>query len=252
MAQKDIVTVLKKKRTQLRTSVTKLVKTIEEEIEIEKDNVTYEEVEVKIEFLKDKFHLLSTTDDELIKYFQSEEEDREFNSSQEIIEINELVVQNLMDFLAKELYSREKSERQLSGAWGNSRLVRNYDPGTSYETPLVNPSTAEALINQPRKSERDSPETVCLPDSDVAVTPKVPVDAAIVRIPDENESPVVHAGEAINEQGETIMDSSPSITPNDPVPASPLTFPDDPEPEEGDLGDSTPDKRTTKTRFGRL
>ncbi|GFY07243.1 hypothetical protein TNCV_1585981 [Trichonephila clavipes] len=87
---------------------------------------------------------------------------------------------------------------------------------------------------------------------DAAVTPKVPVDAAIVRIPDANGSPVVHAGRVINEQDETILDASPSIIPNDPVPASPLTVPDDPEPEEGDIGDPSPDKRTIKTRFGRV
>ncbi|GFV20613.1 integrase catalytic domain-containing protein [Trichonephila clavipes] len=56
MAEKDIVTALKKKRTQLRTAVTKLVKTIDEEIE--KDNVNYEKVE-------------------------PEEADREFNSSED-------------------------------------------------------------------------------------------------------------------------------------------------------------------------
>ncbi|GFS31063.1 hypothetical protein TNIN_308481 [Trichonephila inaurata madagascariensis] len=110
----------------------------------------------------------------------------------------------------------------------------------------------------------DSSGTVCLPDSDAAVpiTPKVPVDAAIVRIPDENESPI-HAGAVINEQDEkTILDASPSITPNDPRPASPLTFsdvfvpafpltiPDDPEPEEGDHSDPSPDKRTIKTKLG--
>ncbi|GFV61342.1 hypothetical protein TNCV_445581 [Trichonephila clavipes] len=40
MAEKGIVTVLKNKRAQLRTAVTKLIKLIDEEIE--KDNVNYE------------------------------------------------------------------------------------------------------------------------------------------------------------------------------------------------------------------
>ncbi|GFX08822.1 hypothetical protein TNCV_4228421 [Trichonephila clavipes] len=79
MAEKDIVTVLKKKRTQLRTAVTKLIKTIDEEIE--KSNVNYE-------LLEDKLHLLSTTDDELIKYFKPEDADIGFNSSENIIETN--------------------------------------------------------------------------------------------------------------------------------------------------------------------
>ncbi|GFR20126.1 hypothetical protein TNCT_27271 [Trichonephila clavata] len=81
MAEKDIVTVLKKKRTQLRTAVTKLINTIEEEIE--KPKVNYEEVEVNIELLEDKFLHLSTTDDELIKYFKPEDADKEFISSED-------------------------------------------------------------------------------------------------------------------------------------------------------------------------
>ncbi|GFV14707.1 hypothetical protein TNCV_2586801 [Trichonephila clavipes] len=53
----------------------------------------------------------------------------------------------------------------------------------------------------------DSSGTVRLPDSDAAapITPKVPVDAAIVRIPDENESSI-HAGRVINGQDKTILD----------------------------------------------
>ncbi|GFQ87127.1 hypothetical protein TNCT_400421 [Trichonephila clavata] len=76
-----------------------------------------------------------------------------------------------------------------------------------------------------------SPETVCLPDSDAAVpiTPIVPVDVAIVHIPDENGSPVRVLG-AINGRDETTLDVSLFVTPNTPRPASPLTFPDDPVP----------------------
>ncbi|GFR32578.1 hypothetical protein TNCT_269311 [Trichonephila clavata] len=81
MAEKDIVTVLKKKRTQLRTAVTKLINTIEEEIE--KPNINYEEVEVNIELLEDKFLHLSTTDAELIKYFKPVDADKEFISSED-------------------------------------------------------------------------------------------------------------------------------------------------------------------------
>ncbi|PRD32555.1 UNVERIFIED_CONTAM: hypothetical protein NCL1_20059 [Trichonephila clavipes] len=122
-----------------------------------------------------------------------------------------------------------------------------------------------------------SPEAVCLPGSKAAVpiTQVAPVLFAVVRLPDENGSPV-RDGRVINGRDEISPESSPSInltvpvpafpltipddhvlafpliTPNDPVPASPLTVPDDPEPEEGDLGDSSPDKRTIKTRFGRV
>ncbi|GFY51362.1 integrase catalytic domain-containing protein [Trichonephila inaurata madagascariensis] len=144
----------------------------------------------------------------------------------------------------------------------NYKLVTKHDPIEVGEIVLVSRDSLKRLELLPLEIRNyststnnfpfsDSPETVCLPDSDVAVTPKVPVDAAIVRIPDENGSPVVRAGGAINKQDETILDASPSITPNDPVPTSPLTVPDDPEPEEEDLGDPSPDKRTIKTRFGR-
>ncbi|GFR32576.1 DUF1758 domain-containing protein [Trichonephila clavata] len=64
---------------------------------------------------------------------------------------SEFVVQNLMDFLAKELNSREESERQQTGVRGNPRLGRNYDWGTSYNTPIASPSTSAELINQSRK-----------------------------------------------------------------------------------------------------
>ncbi|GFR04783.1 hypothetical protein TNCT_145491 [Trichonephila clavata] len=78
---------------------------------------------------------------------------------------------------------------------------------------------------------QDSPETVCLPDSDAAVpiTSIVPVDAAIFRIPDENGSPVCVGG-AIDGQDETPQDVSSFVTPNDPRLTSGLTFPDDPVP----------------------
>ncbi|GFY43319.1 integrase catalytic domain-containing protein [Trichonephila inaurata madagascariensis] len=111
----------------------------------------------------------------------------------------------------------------------------------------------------------DSPETVCFLGSDAAVpiTLLVPVDAAIVRILDENGSPV-HAVGVINGQDETILDASSTITPNglkpafllnipyDPVPAFPLTITDHPEPEDGYLSDPSPDKITIKTMFGRV
>ncbi|GFR20121.1 hypothetical protein TNCT_27251 [Trichonephila clavata] len=101
----------------------------------------------------------------------------------------------------------------------------------------------------------DSPETVCLPDSDAAVsiTPIIPVDVAMVRIPDENGSPV-HVGGAINGQDEITLDVSPLTIPDDPepafpltipddpVPAFPLTIPDDPEPEVGDHSYPSPIK----------
>ncbi|GFQ66196.1 hypothetical protein TNCT_202131 [Trichonephila clavata] len=80
MAEKVIVTALKKKRTQLRTAVTKLINTIEEEIE--KPNVNYEEVEVNIELLEDKFQHLSTTDDGPIKHLRPEDVVKELISSE--------------------------------------------------------------------------------------------------------------------------------------------------------------------------
>ncbi|GFY64520.1 hypothetical protein TNIN_482671 [Trichonephila inaurata madagascariensis] len=42
----------------------------------------------------------------------------------------------------------------------------------------------------------------------------------------------------------------PLIIPDGSVPALPMTIPDDPDPEERDLSDPSPDKRTIKTRFG--
>ncbi|GFR21008.1 DUF1758 domain-containing protein [Trichonephila clavata] len=69
---------------------------------------------------------------------------------------SEFVLQNLMDFLGKELNSREKSERQQTEVRGNPRLDRNIDSGMSYNTPIASPSTAAELINHSRKPGKGS------------------------------------------------------------------------------------------------
>ncbi|GFV20612.1 hypothetical protein TNCV_776571 [Trichonephila clavipes] len=93
-----------------------------------------------------------------------------------------------------------------------TRIFRKKDE-ENFRLPIVLPSKhsmVQKLENSQheRLNHADSPETVCFPDSDVAVTTKVPVDAAIIRIPDKNGSPVVRAEGTINKQDETNLDAS--------------------------------------------
>ncbi|GFY62866.1 hypothetical protein TNIN_495431 [Trichonephila inaurata madagascariensis] len=161
--KKTIVTVLKKKRTQLRASITKLIKTTDEEIE--KSNVNYEEVEVNIELLEGKFHLLSTTDDELIKNFKPEEADREFNSSED--------------------YRVEKSERQLSGVGGTP--VREKTMTRERAATPRSPSLGSVINRRDEISPEASPSVN--PDDPVPVFPLTipddPVPVFPVAIPDD-------------------------------------------------------------------
>ncbi|GFX58308.1 uncharacterized protein TNCV_204951 [Trichonephila clavipes] len=135
---------------------------------------------------------------------------------------NELVVQNLMDFSAKELHSREKSERQLSGVG---------------EAPVWAEIMTRERATRPRSKAA------------VPITQGVPVLFDTVRLPDEKGSPI-HGGRIINGQGKISPEASPSVNLTVPVPAFPLTIRDDPDSEERYLSDSSPDKRTIKIRFG--
>ncbi|XP_071042324.1 uncharacterized protein [Parasteatoda tepidariorum] len=77
------IELLKKKRTTLRTSVTKLISKIESEIQ--KNEITDEETEIDliIEQLNDKFESLKTVDSELENLFKPEDLDKELETAEE-------------------------------------------------------------------------------------------------------------------------------------------------------------------------